>query len=232
MRQRPCPALRRSHRRQDPLRCRPERRRGQRSAARSYRCQRSCKRDRHGLARRAHERGPGGWPRPSTQASASARASRRSVFTFRVRVACMGAKFGSATTTSCPNDSRPARPIHCPARPSITIRARGRPPSTAAKRSGSVRIRRSISSPPRPGDRSGVPVCGRRCPYDPWLASPHGGGDRGFTRVGQRLPPRRAGGQPLHPIYDQSLDKFRVPAPEKNELLAALGGMKPQIVGK
>jgi hemoglobin len=30
----------------------------------------------------------------------------------------------------------------------------------------------------------------------------------------------------------KSLDKLKVPAREKNELLAALGGMKPQIVGK
>ncbi len=30
----------------------------------------------------------------------------------------------------------------------------------------------------------------------------------------------------------KSLDKFKVPAPEKNELLTALGGMKPQIVGR
>src|SRR5438046_404145 len=30
----------------------------------------------------------------------------------------------------------------------------------------------------------------------------------------------------------KSLDKFKVPAPEKNELLTALGGLKPQIVGK
>ncbi len=30
----------------------------------------------------------------------------------------------------------------------------------------------------------------------------------------------------------KSLDKFRVGAPEKNELLAALGGMKPQIAGR
>jgi len=30
----------------------------------------------------------------------------------------------------------------------------------------------------------------------------------------------------------KSLDKFKVPATEKNELLTALGGMKPQIVGK
>lgn len=30
----------------------------------------------------------------------------------------------------------------------------------------------------------------------------------------------------------KSLDKFKVPAPEKSELLTALGGMKSQIVGK
>ena len=30
----------------------------------------------------------------------------------------------------------------------------------------------------------------------------------------------------------KSLDKFKVPAQEKKELLTALGGMKPQIVGK
>jgi hemoglobin len=30
----------------------------------------------------------------------------------------------------------------------------------------------------------------------------------------------------------KSLDKFKVPAQEKNELLGALGGMKPQIVGR
>ncbi len=30
----------------------------------------------------------------------------------------------------------------------------------------------------------------------------------------------------------KSLDKFKVPAQEKNELLTALGGLKPQIVGK
>jgi hemoglobin len=30
----------------------------------------------------------------------------------------------------------------------------------------------------------------------------------------------------------KSLDKFKVPAQEKNELVTALGGLKPQIVGK
>src|SRR5262249_48784877 len=35
----------------------------------------------------------------------------------------------------------------------------------------------------------------------PWLAPPLCGVDRGFTLVGQDMPPRRAGGQPLHPYY-------------------------------
>ena len=43
---------------------------------------------------------------PSLQASASVRASRRSVFTLRLRVAYMAAKFGSATTTSWPSSSK------------------------------------------------------------------------------------------------------------------------------
>ena len=30
----------------------------------------------------------------------------------------------------------------------------------------------------------------------------------------------------------KSLDKFKVPQQEKGELLSALGGMKPQIVGR
>jgi hemoglobin len=30
----------------------------------------------------------------------------------------------------------------------------------------------------------------------------------------------------------RSLDRFKVPATEKNELLTALGGMKPEIVGR
>jgi len=51
-----------------------------------------------------------------------------------------GAKFGSATTTSCPNASRHRATDSLPVEASITIRACGRPPSTAAKRSGSVRI--------------------------------------------------------------------------------------------
>ena len=40
------------------------------------------------------------------QQPANARASRRSVFTLRVRVAYMGAKFGSATMTAWPSASR------------------------------------------------------------------------------------------------------------------------------
>ena len=33
-------------------------------------------------------------------------------------------------------------------------------------------------------------------------------------------------------VRDETLDKFKVPAQEKGELLTALGGMKGQIVGK
>jgi len=51
----------------------------------------------------------------------------------------------SATTTSCPNVS--CDPLTVGLGASITIRAVGRPPGTAAKRSGSVGIRRSTSSP-------------------------------------------------------------------------------------
>ena len=43
---------------------------------------------------------------PSSQASRRARASRRSVFTLRLRCAYIGAKFGSATITSCPRSSK------------------------------------------------------------------------------------------------------------------------------
>src|SRR5437867_5776129 len=71
----------------------------------------------------------------------------RSVFTLRVRVAYIGAKFGSATTTSWPNDSRHRATHSLSVEASIRIRARGRSPSTAAKRCGSVRIRCSISWP-------------------------------------------------------------------------------------
>ena len=38
------------------------------------------------------------------------------------------------------------------------------------------------------------------CQYGPWLASPLCGVDRVCALVGERTPPRRARGQPLHPI--------------------------------
>ena len=41
---------------------------------------------------------------------------------------------------------------------------------------------------------------------------------------------RRAGANV--PRLEKSVDKFKVPAREKNELLAALGGMKGDIVGQ
>ena len=136
-----------------------------------------------------------------TQASSNARASRGSVVTLRVRVAYMGAKLGSATMTSWPSPSKQRATHSLSVEASIRIRAWGRWPSTAAKRSGSVRIRCSISSPPRPGHRFDFPSCRRRCQYGPWLASPLCGVDRVSALVGQHMPPRRARGQPLHPIY-------------------------------
>src|SRR5439155_24898798 len=52
------------------------------------------------------------------------------------------------------------------------------PPSTAAHRSASVRMRCSISFAPRLRYRFDFPSCGRRCQYGPWLASPLCGVDR------------------------------------------------------
>jgi hypothetical protein len=64
------------------------------------------------------------------QASASALASRRSVLTFRVRVAYIGAKFGSAATTSWPKVSR-HRATH-----SLSVEASSRIRARAAASSG------------------------------------------------------------------------------------------------
>ena len=61
-------------------------------------------------------------------ASARARASRRSVFTLRLRWAYMGAKFGSATMTSWPSASRHRATHSLSVDDSITICARGRAP--------------------------------------------------------------------------------------------------------
>ena len=46
----------------------------------------------------------------------------------------------------------------------------------------------------------------------PWRAFPLCGVDRVGALVGQRMPPRRAGGQPLHPIYALDFDELAVPA--------------------
>ena len=56
-------------------------------------------------------------------------------------------KFGSATMTSWPSASRRATHL-LSVEASTTIRARGRVSRTASKRSGSVRMRRSMTSPP------------------------------------------------------------------------------------
>ena len=54
----------------------------------------------------------------------------------------------SATMTSWPSASRQRATHSLSVEASITIRARGRVPSTASKRAGSVRMRRSMTSPP------------------------------------------------------------------------------------
>src|SRR5262250_3223796 len=54
---------------------------------------------------------------------------------------------------------------------------------------------------PQPGDRSGFPSCADRCQYGPWLASFSLRLRARDLSVGHSMPPRRVGGQPLHPIY-------------------------------
>jgi hypothetical protein len=98
---------------------------------------------------------------PLRQASASARASRRSVFTRRVLIPYMGAKFGSATITSCPRSSRQRATHSLSVDASTSTFARGRPPSTAPNRSRVVAIRTSVTSP------SGV----RMHTWDPFLCT-------------------------------------------------------------
>ena len=75
-----------------------------------------------------------------------------------------------AIITSWPRASRHRATHSLSVEASISRRARGRVPSTAEKRAGSVRIRCSTTHPPRQGYRSGFPSCARRCQYGPWLA--------------------------------------------------------------
>jgi hypothetical protein len=73
------------------------------------------------------------------------------------------------------------------------------------------------------------PFCGRRCQYDPWLASPLGGVDRGCALVGPRRPPRQARGQPLHPIYAQGqLPRRRPPSDDACALDRAGPWVRPR----
>ena len=134
----------------------------------------------------------------------SARASRRSVLTFRVRVAYIGAKFGSATTTSWPKASRHRATHSLSVEASTRIRARGRPPSTSANRWGSVRMRHSLNSP---ASREEADLAFLLVQVDANIVHgwpPPRAPVSACLSVGQCMPPRRAGGQPLHPIYPQS----------------------------
>ena len=79
-------------------------------------------------------------------------------------------------------------------------RGRARP---ASRQSGGDRYGSGAQAvrPPRLGCTSGCPSCADRCQYGPWLAPfslRHRGRD---LSVGHSMPPRRVGGQPLHPIY-------------------------------
>jgi transposase InsO family protein len=76
------------------------------------------------------------------------RARRPRQVIFRVRVAYIGPKWGSAPTTSWPRPSRQRATPSLSVEASSRIRPRGRGPSTAAKRSRSVRMRCSMRSPP------------------------------------------------------------------------------------
>jgi len=105
---------------------------------------------------------------------------------------------------------RVARPIHCRSRP------RSRSPPGVERRAWPRSVRAPCGSaapsarPLGPEPDLGFTSRGRRCQYDPWSASPHCSVDRGFTLVGQRMPPRQAGGQPLRPTY--ALSRGRGPA--------------------
>src|SRR6266542_2881956 len=113
----------------------------------------------------------------------------------------MGAKFGSATITSWPRPSRHRATHSLSVEASSTMRARGRSPSTAAKRAAPSGSGAQSTRPGRPGCRSDFPSCAHRCQYGPWLAPFSLRLLAGDLSVGQSMPPRRVGGQPLHPIY-------------------------------
>ena len=86
------------------------------------------------------------------------------------RVAYIGAKFGSATTTSWPKASRHRATHSLSVEASTRIRARGRPSNTSANRWGSVRMRRSITSPVSVSRQIWLSFLCRSMPTTPWLA--------------------------------------------------------------
>ena len=90
------------------------------------------------------ERGQGPWDAEAERAGARIRCHRAAAHRGH------GREVRAGTTTSWPRASR-QRATHSRAvEASIRIRAWGREPSTVAKRSGPVRMRRSMSSPPSP----------------------------------------------------------------------------------
>src|SRR5262249_34119300 len=137
---------------------------------------------------------------PSRQASASVRASRRSVFTRRLRLAYIGAKFGSATITSWPSPSTACATHSLSVDASSSTRAPPCAPSSAANRSRLVRPGASMS--PRPPSST----------MQTWLS-------RWWTSIPMYsiagLPPlvggtevyHWTGSQPLHPIYLHQVER-------------------------
>jgi hypothetical protein len=140
--------------------------------------------------------GPVGWRRAGTHPPGRGRWAGR-VLTLWERGAYMGGKFGSATINSWPKASRHQTTHSLSVDASIRIRARGRAPSTAAPLGLDADAPLDDLTPP--GEHLDLAFPARRCQYGPWLAAPFLRRRAQGALVGQSMPPRQAGGQPLHP---------------------------------
>jgi hypothetical protein len=144
----------------------------------------------------------------SRHASANARASRRSVFTRRSRLADIGAKFGSPTTNSCPSPSRQRATHSLSVDAPTRIRALGRLPTNSAELFRSVRIRCSSTSPFRVMTHTLLSRLWTSMPMysmaGPSLLRPFG---RASGTSGVNLTTALGGGQPLHPLSARRAEK-------------------------
>ena len=125
----------------------------------------------------------------------------------------MGTKLGSATMTSWPSCSRQRATHSLSVDASIRIRARGRGPRTAAKRSGSVRMRCSINSPPSARIQIWLSLLWTSMPIWSMAGLPFLRRRPRVALVGQDMPPRRAGGQPLSSHLCLRRQRGRPPVP-------------------